>query len=84
MNVKYTKRFKLNYERAVKVGFSEKINELLRIVTNNPFQTPPPYEKLGGYVENKYSRRINKQHRLVYTLKDNAIYFNRCWGHYDD
>lgn len=61
MIFKYTKRFKTNYGRAVKVGFADKIDELLRIVKNNPFQTPPPYEKLGGCIENKYSRRINRQ-----------------------
>lgn len=84
MIFKYTKRFKTNYERAVKVGFADKIDELLRIIKNKPFQTPPPYEKLGGCIENKYSRRINRQHRLVYILKENYIYLNRCWGHYED
>ena len=84
MIFKYTKLFKANYERAVKVGFAEKIDELLRIVKNNPFQTPPPYEKLGGCIENKYSRRINKQHRLVYIIEKDRIIFDRCWGHYDD
>lgn len=84
MIFKYTKLFKANYEIAVKVGFSDKIDELLRIVKNNPFQTPPPYEKLGGCIENKYSRRINKQHRLVYVVEKDCIIFDRCWGHYDD
>jgi Txe/YoeB family toxin of toxin-antitoxin system len=47
------------------VGLKNKVEQLLNIIQINPFQNPPPYEKMIGY-SNKYSRRINKQHRLVY------------------
>ena len=58
-----------------------KIKELIQLVRSNPFQTPPPYEKLTGE-EGVYSRRINEQHRLAYVVQDGQIAFTRCWGHY--
>ena len=58
-----------------------KIKELIQLVRSNPFQTPPPYEKLAGE-DGVYSRRINEQHRLVYVVQDGQIAFTRCWGHY--
>ena len=56
--------------------------ELVLLVERNPFQTPPPYEKLNGY-RDAYSRRINRKHRLVYVVRDGQIVFTRCWGHYE-
>jgi Txe/YoeB family toxin of toxin-antitoxin system len=47
-------------------GLKPKASKLLDILRNNPFQTPPPYEKLVGDLEGAYSRRISDQHRLVY------------------
>ena len=84
MKIKFSKQFKNDLKKIKGSPYYHDFLNLYSTVSCNPFRTPPPYEKLGGCVENKYSRRINKQHRLVYTLKDNAIYFNRCWGHYDD
>ena len=58
---------------------------LLEILAINPFQNPPPYEKLVGNLAGYYSRRINIQHRLVYqVLKDiNTVKVVRMWSHYE-
>ena len=82
MTPKFTKQFQRDYDRAKHSHLSEKINILIRIVSDNPFQNPPPYEKLRGY-EHTYSRRINEQHRLVYVVEGNEIAFLSCWGHYE-
>lgn len=81
MKFEYTKQFTKNYNKAVKGGFSKKIDELLHIVKNNPFEDYPPFKKLYG---GQYSRRINDQHRLVYDVYEDKVVFLRCWGHYDD
>lgn len=79
-------------------GLENKARELLKIVANNPFQNPPPYEKLVGNLSQYYSRRINMQHRLVYEVIDNSknakdtcgnlfkgyIKIIRMWTHYNN
>lgn len=62
-----------------------KFNELIEILKNNPYQTPPPYEKLIGSLKGKYSRRLNIQHRLVYEVdEDNKeVIIYSCWTHYE-
>jgi Txe/YoeB family toxin of toxin-antitoxin system len=67
-----------------RVFLKVKAVELLRIIRQNPFQNPPPYEKLKGY-ENVYSRRINRQHRLIYQiyLEQKIIKVIRMWTHYE-
>ena len=66
-------------------GYAKKIRELMEIIRNNPFQNPPPYEKLQPPRDNKYSRRISKQHRLVYEVieKENYIKILSMWTHYE-
>jgi len=58
---------------------------LLEVLRQNPFQTPPPFEKLVGDLEGAYSRRINIQHRLVYQVKKEAraVRILRMWTHYE-
>ena len=58
---------------------------LLDIIARNPFQNPPPYEKLMGDLAGAYSRRINIQHRLVYQVYDaeHTIKVVRMWTHYE-
>ena len=67
-----------------RTAMKSKAAELLKIIRENPFQSPPPYEKLRGE-EQTYSRRINIQHRLVYEVYPNekTIKIIRMWSHYD-
>jgi len=66
-------------------GLRPKAEELLAIISKNPFQTPPPYEKLVGELHGAYSRRINIQHRLVYEVIANikTVKVLRMWTHYE-
>lgn len=66
-------------------GLRPKAEELLAIVARNPFQTPPPYEKLVGVLRGAYSRRINIHHRLVYQVMENitTVKILRMWTHYE-
>ena len=66
-------------------GLRPKAEALLDILRLNPFQTPPPYEKLVGDLTGAYSRRINIQHRLVYAVdKDSkTVKVLRMWTHYE-
>ena len=82
MNAVYRNRFIKDLERAKYTPFLAEIKRLIALVLENPFQTPPPYEKLSGR-ERTYSRRINRQHRLVYSLEANdTVLFVSCWSHY--
>ena len=69
-------------EKAKNTHLLSKIKHLIAIVSKNPFQNPPPYEKLRGY-EHTYSRCINEQHRFVYIVDGGEIAFAGCWGHYE-
>jgi toxin YoeB len=66
-------------------GLKVKAEELLAILADNPFQNPPPYEKLVGDFAGAYSRRINIQHRLVYEVLDaeRTVRVLRMWSHYE-
>lgn len=66
-------------------GLKEKAQELLAILEKNPFQNPPPYEKLVGDLVGAYSRRINFQHRLVYEIhvQEKVVRVLRMWTHYE-
>ena len=63
----------------------KKAKELLKILENNPFQNPPPYEKLVGDMAGLYSRRINHQHRLVYQVDadTSTVRILSMWTHYE-
>ena len=81
-NVIYTKQFCKDWRKARKTPLARAIEKLVALIQNNPFQNPPPYEKLRGY-EHTYSRRINEQHRFVYIVDGDEIAFAGCWGHYE-
>ena len=59
--------------------------KLLEVLRQNPFQNPPPFEKLVGDLEGIFSRRINSQHRLIYQLskKEKTVRILRMWTHYE-
>ena len=66
-------------------GLKGKAQELLEVLAGDPFQNPPPYEKLVGDLAGVYSRRINIQHRLVYEVfkKERSVRVLRMWTHYE-
>jgi len=66
-------------------GLKQKTQELLAVLANDPFQNPPPYEKLVGDLAGTYSRRINFQHRIVYEVfpKQRVVRVLRMWTHYE-
>jgi Txe/YoeB family toxin of toxin-antitoxin system len=66
-------------------GLKAKAQELLAIIKDHPFQSPPPYEKLVGDLAGAYSRRINIQHRLVYEVLPDQMVIKvlRMWSHYE-
>ena len=63
----------------------KKAEELLSVLENDPFQNPPPFEKLIGDLQGIYSRRINIQHRLTYTVfeETGTVRVLRMWTHYE-
>ena len=80
----YTKQSKKDAKKLSAANLKDKAQKLLSIIEDNPYQNPPPYEKLVGDLSGAYSRRINIQHRLVYQVleKEKAIKILRLWTHY--
>ena len=66
-------------------GLKENAQALLDVLESDPFQNPPPFEKLVGDLSGAYSRRINIQHRLVYEVfsEQRTVRVLRMWTHYD-
>ena len=81
----YTKQAQKDAQKLAAAGLKDKAKALLAVVQDNPFQTPPPYEKLIGDLAGAYSRRINIQHRLVYQVlqDEQVVKILRLWSHYD-
>ncbi len=81
----YTRDAQKDAQKLARAGLKPRAEQLLAILEKNPFQNPPPYEKLLGDLEGAYSRRINIQHRLIYqVLKDKKIVkILRLWTHYE-
>ncbi|MFI3217873.1 MAG: Txe/YoeB family addiction module toxin [Methylococcales bacterium] len=66
-------------------GLKPQAKKLLELLEENPYKTPPPYEKLVGNLQGFYSRRISIQHRLIYQIVENekAVHVLRMWTHYE-
>ena len=66
-------------------GLKPKAQDLLAVLAADPFQKPPPFEKLVGDLAGAYSRRINIQHRMVYEVfaKERTVRVLRMWTHYE-
>lgn len=81
----YTNHAKRDAKKLAKSGLKPQAQKLLKILEENPYQTPPPCEKLVGDLAGSYSRRINIQHRLVYQVldKEKTIKVIRMWSHYE-
>jgi len=83
--VVYAKHAQKDAQKLAASGLKAKAQELLAIIKENPFQNPPPYEKLVGDLSGAYSRRINIQHRLVYEVltEQRTVKVLRMWSHYE-
>ena len=81
----FTKQAQKDAKKLASSGLRPKAESLLAILQVDPFQTPPPYEKLIGDLAGAYSRRINIQHRLVYQVfeSERVVKVIRLWTHYD-
>lgn len=81
----YTRQAQKDAKKLVSSGLKPNAEELLAILARDPFQRPPPFEKLVGDLSGAYSRRINIQHRLVYQVleEDRVVKVLRLWSHYE-
>jgi Txe/YoeB family toxin of toxin-antitoxin system len=81
----FTKQAQKDAKKLASAGLKPKAEKLLQILRVNPYQNPPPYEKLIGDLAGAYSRRINIQHRLVYQVidEDHIVKVLRLWTHYE-
>lgn len=83
--VVYSKQAKKDAKKLTASNLNKKAQKLIEIISDNPYQTPPSYEKLIGELAGAYSRRINIQHRLVYEVfeEERTIRIARMWTHYE-
>jgi toxin YoeB len=83
--VVFTKQAQRDAKKLAASGLKPKAQELLAILADNPFQSPPSFEKLVGDLAGAYSRRINIQHRLVYQVlkEERVVKVLRLWSHYE-
>ena len=81
----YTRQAQKDAKKLAASGLKEKAEAIIQILCENPFQTPPPFEKLVGDLAGAYSRRINIQHRLVYQVlnDEKVVKIIRMWTHYE-
>jgi toxin-antitoxin system, toxin component, Txe/YoeB family len=84
-HIRLTKHAVKDYELIKAAKLSVTVRNLLEIMKQNPFQSPPPFEKLIGDLAGAYSRRINLQHRLVYRIEPELkeIMVIKMWTHYE-
>ena len=84
-NVILSKKAVKDAKKLKRSGLKEEAEALLNVLKNNPFGTPPKYEKLVGNLQGFYSRRINIQHRPVYSVdeKHKVVHVLRMWTHYE-
>ena len=83
--VVFTKQAQKDARKIASANLRPQAERLLAILSDNPFQNPPPYEKLVGDLAGAYSRRINIQHRLVYQVypDEQTVKVLRMWTHYE-
>lgn len=81
----FTKQAQKDAKKLTAAGLRSKAERLLDILRENPYQTPPPFEKLVADLAGAHSRRINIQHRLVYEIlnKEKVVKVIRMWTHYE-
>lgn len=83
--VLYTRQAQKDAKRLASAGLRVKAQSLLDVLADDPFRSPPPFEKLVGDLRGAYSRRINIQHRLVYQVleDEHVVKVLRMWTHYE-
>jgi Txe/YoeB family toxin of toxin-antitoxin system len=83
--VVYAKQAQKDAKKLSTSGLKSKAEEIIDILKENPYQTPPSYEKLVGDLYGAYSRRLNIQHRIVYQVinADKIVKVLRMWTHYE-
>lgn len=81
----FTRQAQRDAKKIAQSGFKPQASKLLEMLQNDPYQNPPPYEKLVGDLTGAFSRRINIQHRLVYQVLDDikTVKIIRMWTHYE-
>jgi Txe/YoeB family toxin of toxin-antitoxin system len=81
----YTRQAQKDAKKIDASGLRQKVERLIQTLSENPFRTPPPYEKLVGDLSGAFSRRINIQHRLVYQILEEirTVKIIRMWTHYE-
>jgi toxin YoeB len=83
--VVFTKQAQKDAKKLSAAGLRPKAEQLIEILRENPYRTPPPFEKLLGELSGSFSRRINIQHRMVYQVldEDRIVKVIRMWTHYE-
>ena len=81
----YTKKAAQDIPKLKAAKLDSKAKILIEVLRTNPYQNPPPYEKLLGYLQGAYSRRINVKHRLVYEVleAEKTVKIISMWTHYE-
>ena len=81
----YTRAAQKDARRLAAAGLRDRAQALLELLADDPFRSPPPFEKLVGDLADAYSRRINIQHRLVYQVlpQERIVKVLRMWSHYE-
>ena len=81
----FTKQAQTDAKKIVRSGLKPQASKLLELLKNNPYQKPPPYEKLLGDLTGAFSRRVTIQHRLIYQILDDikTVKVIRMWTHYE-
>jgi Txe/YoeB family toxin of toxin-antitoxin system len=85
-NLKFNKQADKDAEKLKAAGLKDKTSKILDLIESNPFIIPPPYEPLTGQLKGFFSRMVNKQHRIVYTIseKTKEVYVYKMFRHYQD
>ncbi len=83
--VVFTKEAQKDAKKLSSSGLKSKAEEIIEILRQDPYQTPPPYEKLIGDLSGAFSRRLNIQHRIVYQIynDEKIVKVIRMWTHYE-
>ena len=83
--VVFTKQAQKDAKKLASSGLKSNAENMIELLKRNPYQTPPPYEKLMGDLSGAFSRRLNIQHRLVYQIlnDEKIVKVIRMWTHYE-